>query len=108
MILVCKAVVSSRTSTKVAINKRMSDHIYIIGMNSNKQMVGTTLHSQGTEKQSQRGDHIGRLCRIDLWKERNQRVFECKEKTPLALVGLIKQDVRMLAQAMRGATTLGE
>lgn len=99
MILVCKGVVSSRTSTKVAINKRMSDHIYIIGMNSIKQMMGTT--------KPKRKSH---------WAPTSYRPTERKEPESVRmqgddttlLVGLIKQDVRMLAQAMRGATTLGE
>ena len=63
--------------------------------------------ASGSREQNRGNMTVAAYIVWNLWKERNQRVFEHKELTAIALAGLIKDDIKCLGEATRGIHNVG-
>ena len=63
--------------------------------------------ARGSREQCREDMTVAAYLVWNLWKERNQRVFEHKELTATALAGLIKDDIKCLGEATRGIHNVG-
>ncbi|XBJ25809.1 hypothetical protein VPH35_003377 [Triticum aestivum] len=61
----------------------------------------------GSKEQNRLNMTVAAYTVWNLWKERNQRVFENKELTATALAGLIKDDIKCFGEATRGIPFVG-
>lgn len=57
----------------------------------------------GTKEKNREQITLAAYIAWNTWKERNRRVFEQKELTPIALAGMIRDEVMVLYEATKSA-----